>query len=215
MITSINKVSYPGTLIVILGQDDGQPKYEERADITRITDSKGIVTGFNFFNIESVIDYDQLPNGQVKLSADDLAALNAKLAEVGFNDKLAYGQPTVVYGLVKSCEAHLDSDHLHVTKVDVGAADDVQIVCGAPNIAAGQTVVVALSGTLMPNGLEIWPGELRGVASFGMICAARELGLPHAPEKRGIMVVPDSFKAGAAFEPTKCDELIASGVITL
>ena len=48
-----------------------------------------------------------------------------------------------------------------------------------------------------------------------MICSARELGLPHAPQKRGIMVVPDDFEVGAEFEPTKCDELIASGEITL
>jgi tRNA-binding protein len=97
----------------------------------------------------------------------------------------------------------------------VGDGEEHQIVCGAPNIAQGQKVVVALPGTLMPNGEQIWPGALRGVDSYGMICSARELGLPHAPQKRGIMVVPDNFEVGAEFEPTKCDELIASGEITL
>lgn len=67
----------------------------------------------------------------------------------------------------------------------------------------------------MPNGAQIWPGELRGVPSYGMICSARELGLAHAPQKRGIMVVPDNFEVGQKFEPTKCDELLASGAITL
>ena len=86
---------------------------------------------------------------------------------------------------------------MHVTTVEVADGEEHQIVCGAPNIAQGQKVVVALPGTLMPNGAQIWPGELRGVDSYGMICSARELGLPHAPQKRGIMVVPDSFEVGA------------------
>lgn len=215
MITSINKKAYPNTLIVILGQSHGRSRFEEKGDITRVKDSTGKVIGFNFFNVNKVIDYDKLPNGPVKLSNADLAALNKEIAAAGFDDQLAYGKPTLVYGYVKTCKKHPDSDHLHVTTVDVGNGETHQIVCGAPNIAQGQKVVVALPGTLMPNGEQIWPGKLRGVDSYGMICSARELGLPHAPQKRGIMVVPDSFQIGAAFEPTKCDELIASGTITL
>lgn len=215
MITSINKVSYPNTLIVILAQGDGESNFEEKADVTRVTDGKGELTGFNFFNVNEVLDYDKLPNGEVKLDEDQVAALNEKLASVGFSDKLTVAKPTLVYGYVKECAAHPDSDHLHVTQIDVGDGQDHQIVCGAPNIAQGQKVVVALPGTLMPTGAQIWPGSLRGVESDGMICSARELGLAHAPQKRGIMVVPDSFKIGDEFEPTKCDELLASGAITL
>lgn len=215
MITSINKQSYPNTLIVIIGQDQGKSEYEEKEDITRITDEKGNVTGYNFFNVDQVIDYDKLPNGEVKLSEKDLAALNQKLADAGFDDKLAYGKPTLVYGYVKTCEKHPDSDHLHVTTIDVGNGEEHQIVCGAPNIAQGQKVVVALPGTLMPNGQMIWPGKLRSVDSYGMICSARELGLEHAPQKRGIMVVPDDFSVGDAFDAEKCDELFASGKISL
>lgn len=215
MITSINKQSYPNTLIVILGQDQGKSEYEEKEDITRITDEKGNVTGYNFFNVDQVIDYDKLPNGEVKLSEKDLATLNQKLADAGFDDKLAYGKPTLVYGYVKTCEKHPDSDHLHVTTIDVGNGEEHQIVCGAPNIAQGQKVVVALPGTLMPNGQMIWPGKLRSVDSYGMICSARELGLEHAPQKRGIMVVPDDFSVGDAFDAEKCDELLASGKISL
>lgn len=215
MITSINKQSYPNTLIVILGQDQGKSEYEEKEDITRITDEKGNVTGYNFFNVDQVIDYDKLPNGEVKLSEKDLAALNQKLADAGFDDRLAYGKPTLVYGYVKTCEKHPDSDHLHVTTIDVGNGEEHQIVCGAPNIAQGQKVVVALPGTLMPNGQMIWPGKLRSVDSYGMICSARELGLEHAPQKRGIMVVPDDFSVGDAFDAEKCDELLASGKISL
>ena len=214
MITSINKEAYPNTLIVILGQDNGRSEFEEKDNVTRVTDKDGNLIGFNFFNVDEIIDYDKLPNGQVKLSNDELKKLNDRLKENGFDDELAYGKPTLVYGYVKICEKHPDSDHLHVTTVDVGG-EEHQIVCGAPNIAQGQKVVVALPGTLMPNGQQIWPGALRGVDSYGMICSARELGLAHAPQKRGIMVVPDDFKAGDEFEPTKCDELIASGEITL
>ena len=187
MITSTNKEAYPNTLIVILGHDEGRSSFEEKEDVTRVTNDEGKTIGYNFFNVD----------------------------EVGFTDKLAYGKPTLVYGYVKTCEPHPDSDHLHVTTVEVADGEEHQIVCGAPNIAQGQKVVVALPGTLMPNGAQIWPGELRGVDSYGMICSARELGLPHAPQKRGIMVVADSFEVGAEFEPTKCDELIASGEITL
>ena len=215
MITSTNKEAYPNTLIVILGHDEGRSSFEEKEDVTRVTNDEGKTIGYNFFNVDKLIDFDKLPNGPVKLSDDELVALNKKLDEVGFTDKLAYGKPTLVYGYVKTCEPHPDSDHLHVTTVEVADGEEHQIVCGAPNIAQGKKVVVALPGTLMPNGAQIWPGELRGVDSYGMICSARELGLPHAPQKRGIMVVPDSFEVGAEFEPTKCDELIASGEITL
>lgn len=215
MIASINKHAYPNTLIVILDQDKGRSSYEEKGLVTRVLNEDGEVIGFNFFDVDKVLDYDALPNGEVKLSDSDLNALNQVLADNGFSEKLENSKPTLVYGLVETCEAHPDSDHLHVTSVNVGTDKSVKIVCGAPNIAAGQKVVVALPGTLMPNGAQIWPGELRGIPSYGMICSARELGLKHAPQKRGIMVVPDSFKVGDAFEPTKCDELLASGTITL
>ena len=76
MITSINKVSYPNTLIVILAQGDGESNFEEKADVTRVTDGKGELTGFNFFNVDQVLDYDKLPNGEVKLDEDQVAALN-------------------------------------------------------------------------------------------------------------------------------------------
>ncbi|MDO4912441.1 MAG: DUF4479 and tRNA-binding domain-containing protein [Lactobacillus sp.] len=215
MITCVNKTSLPKTLIVILGQDNGSSSYEVKNDVTRVLDSKGQVIGFNFFNIDQYLDYDHMPEGgQVKLSDSDLSALNKKVKEAGFDDELAYGKATLVYGLVETCESHPDSDHLHVCQVNVGD-EKHQIVCGAPNIAQGQTVVVALPGTLMPNGAQIWPGELRGVDSYGMICSARELGLPHAEDKRGIISLPAGFKAGDAFEPTKVDELLASGAIKL
>jgi len=100
----------------------------------------------------------------------------------------------IVVGHVLECAAHPDSDHLHVCTVDVGAAEALQIVCGAPNVDKGQKVPVALIGTTMPDGMQIKKGKLRGVASHGMICSERELGL--SEDHNGIMVLPESFTPG-------------------
>ncbi len=100
----------------------------------------------------------------------------------------------IVVGHVLTKEAHPDSDHLGVCTVDVGQGEPLNIVCGAPNVAAGQKVPVALVGTTMPGGLVIKKAKLRGVPSFGMICSERELGLTE--DHSGIMVLPEDFKVG-------------------
>lgn len=100
-------------------------------------------------------------------------------------------------GKVLTCEPHPDSDHMHVTTVDVGGEAPLQIVCGAPNVAAGQTVVVATIGTVLYDGdkeFTIKKGKLRGVESHGMICAEDEIGLGN--DHAGIMVLPDGIPAG-------------------
>ncbi|MDE6696604.1 MAG: phenylalanine--tRNA ligase subunit beta [Muribaculaceae bacterium] len=100
-------------------------------------------------------------------------------------------------GKVLTCVPHPDSDHMHVTTVDVGGDAPLQIVCGAPNVAAGQTVVVATIGTVLYDGdkeFTIKKGKLRGVESFGMICAEDEIGLGN--DHAGIMVLPDDVPAG-------------------
>ncbi len=101
-------------------------------------------------------------------------------------------------GKVLTCEAHPDSDHLHITTVDVGAPEGpLQIVCGAPNVAAGQTVVVATIGTVLYDGdkeFKIKKSKMRGVESFGMICAEDEIGLGQSHD--GIMVLPDNVTPG-------------------
>ncbi len=100
-------------------------------------------------------------------------------------------------GKVLTCEPHPDSDHMHVTTVDVGGDAPLQIVCGAPNVAAGQTVVVATIGTVLYDGdkeITIKKGKLRGVESHGMICAEDEIGLGH--DHSGIMVLPDDVPVG-------------------
>lgn len=102
---------------------------------------------------------------------------------------------SIVVGYVAECALHPDSDHLHCCKVDAGQGQLLDIVCGAPNVAAGQKVPVALVGSRLPDGTVIKKAKLRGAPSFGMICSERELGLTE--DHSGIMVLPDSAAVGA------------------
>ncbi len=98
-----------------------------------------------------------------------------------------------VVGKVLSAEKHPDADRLTVCEVDDGSGKRT-IVCGAPNVAAGQTVAVALPGATMPDGSELGEAELRGVKSSGMILAEDEVGIGDLHE--GIMVLSDDLAAG-------------------
>ena len=100
----------------------------------------------------------------------------------------------VVVGHVLTCEQHPDSDHMHVVTVDVGAGEPVQIVCGAPNIAAGIKVPVACVGAVLPGDLKIKKSKLRGVPSCGMCCSQRELGM--GGDHAGIWVLPEDAPVG-------------------
>lgn len=100
----------------------------------------------------------------------------------------------IVIGHVLTCEKHPQSDHLSVCSVDVGEGEPLPIVCGAPNVAAGQKVPVAKVGVTLPDGLTIKAAKLRGLPSHGMICSERELGL--SEEHSGIMVLPERFRPG-------------------
>ncbi len=132
-------------------------------------------------------------------------------------------------GEVLTCEAHPNSDHLHVTTVNVGEEEPLHIVCGAPNVAAGQKVVVATIGTVLYNGDEsftIKKSKLRGEPSEGMICAEDEIGLGNSHD--GIMVLPEEAVPGTPaaeyfhvesdtiFEigltPNRCDAICHFGV---
>ena len=100
----------------------------------------------------------------------------------------------VVIGFVETCEPHPDSDHMHVVTVDVGAGEPTQIVCGAPNIAAGIKVPVATVGAVLPGDFKIKKSKLRGVVSAGMCCSRRELG--QGSEHEGIWVLPEDAPVG-------------------
>lgn len=200
LVASYNNNGLDDVLVVMLKQSDV---------LEQVTDSKGKITkisnketnetvGFNFFEASTLISNQE--NGPVTLSEDQVEKLNKALKDEGFEEELV-ADPTskFVVGYVQECEPHEDSDHLNVTKTEVDNGEVLQIVCGASNIAQGQKVVVAKEGAIMPDGLVIWSGELRGVKSSGMICSARELGLEDASEQKGILVLEDSAETGKAF----------------
>ncbi|MBK6962568.1 MAG: phenylalanine--tRNA ligase subunit beta [Bacteroidales bacterium] len=112
-------------------------------------------------------------------------------------ESLKGGLKGVVTGEVKTCERHPNADKLSITTVDVGGPELLNIVCGAPNVAAGQKVVVATIGTVIYHGdesFEIKKSKIRGELSEGMICAEDELGLGNS--HAGIMVLPEDVKIG-------------------
>jgi phenylalanyl-tRNA synthetase beta chain len=102
----------------------------------------------------------------------------------------------VVIGRVNTCCPHENADRLTVCQVDVGTGVNT-IVCGAPNVAAGQTVAVALPGTTLPGGMQIKKAKIRGVASEGMLCAEDELGL--GDNHDGIVVLDEDLPVGTSF----------------
>lgn len=102
----------------------------------------------------------------------------------------------VVVGEILEIQKHPNADRLQVTKTDVGGKI-LQIVCGAPNIQVGQKVPVATVGTKLPNGIEIKEAEIRGEKSFGMLCAADELGL--GLDHSGIMILDEKAEVGMKF----------------
>lgn len=114
------------------------------------------------------------------------------------------GLEGLVIGEVLTCEDHPNSDHLHITTVDLGSGEPVQIVCGAPNVAAGQKVVVATVGTILYSGGEsftIKKSKIRGAESYGMICAEDEIGI--GTNHDGIIVLPSDAVAAVPGTPAK------------
>lgn len=126
---------------------------------------------------------------------------------VDINDvySLSDGLKKIVVGDVITCEPHPDSDHLHVCQVDVGEDEPIQIVCGAPNVAAGEKVIVALHGARIGDNVKIKRGKIRGVQSNGMLCALQELGFSDkiAPKDYddGIYLLPADAKPGESVFP--------------
>src|SRR5581483_10495894 len=109
------------------------------------------------------------------------------------------GLENFVVGRVLEASKHPDADRLSVCLVDVGAAEPSQIVCGAPNVAAGQTVAVAKPGAVMPDGTTLRKAKLRGQESNGMILAEDELAI--GPEHAGILVLAADGEGGDALAP--------------
>ena len=126
--------------------------------------------------------------------AEAMTSIGIEVDSVEEKEVIEGGLKNVVVAQVLTCEAHPDSDHLHVTTVNDGGAQPVQVVCGAPNVAAGQKVLFAQLGAVLPGDFKIKKSKIRGVESFGMICAEDELGLGTSHD--GIMVLPEDAPVG-------------------
>ena len=143
--------------------------------------------------LKEYVNFDLTPE-QV---AAALTSIGLETGEVEEVQSVKGGLEGLVIGKVLTCEPHPNSDHMHITTVDVGQGEPVQIVCGASNVAAGQKVVVATLGTKLYDGDEcitIKKSKLRGVESNGMICAEDEIGIGTSHE--GIIVLPDDVLPG-------------------
>ncbi|HDA7218562.1 TPA: DUF4479 domain-containing protein [Staphylococcus aureus] len=189
---------------------EGELNYNKKGNVVEITNegnvvgynifeitNEGNVVGYNIFEISKDITIEE--TGHIKLTDELVNVFQKRISEAGFDYKLnADLSPKFVVGYVETKDKHPDADKLSVLNVNVGN-DTLQIVCGAPNVEAGQKVVVAKVGAVMPSGMVIKEAELRGVASSGMICSMKELNLPNAPEEKGIMVLNDSYEIGQAF----------------
>ncbi|ATP41481.1 tRNA-binding protein [Solibacillus sp. R5-41] len=200
MKVAYNKQHVGDVLLVQIAMEEiVQTQMERIGDLAILKEeATGEVKAFNLFNASKYIALDVVGNVEVtpELVEKLEAAIQANGAELSLNVDFS---PKFVVGYVQSKEKHPNADKLSVCQVNVGD-ETVQIVCGAPNVEAGQKVVVAKVGAVMPSGLLIKEGNLRGEDSFGMLCSARELAIPGAPEVKGILVLEESSEVGSPFE---------------
>ncbi|MEG0253829.1 MAG: phenylalanine--tRNA ligase subunit beta, partial [Muribaculaceae bacterium] len=143
--------------------------------------------------LKEYINFDLNPNEL----ADALTSLGLEIGTVEEVETIKGGLEGLVIGKVLTCDVHPNSDHLHITTVDLGDGIATKIVCGAPNVAAGQHVVVATLGTKLYDGDQefvIKKSKIRGEESIGMICAEDEIGIGTSHD--GIIVLDDSVAPG-------------------
>ena len=143
--------------------------------------------------LRDYVDFD-LTAQQV---ADALTSVGLEVGSVEEVQSIRGGLKGIVVGEVLTCEPHPNSDHMHVCTVNLGQGEPEQIVCGAPNVAAGQKVIVATLGTKLYDGdqeFTIKRSKLRGIESNGMICAEDEIGIGHSHD--GIIVLPEDAVPG-------------------
>ncbi|MFC7393596.1 YtpR family tRNA-binding protein [Scopulibacillus cellulosilyticus] len=195
-----NREGVGDTLMIQMSSQDAEVRgVEKKGDMARIFDAESEKTlGYNLFNASKYLNIES-ENGAVAVNSGFVDHFNKLLKDKGFTDTLTYDdRPSFIIGHVLEKGKHPNADKLSICKVDIGD-ETLQIVCGAPNVEQGQKVVVARVGAVMPSGMLIKEAELRGVPSFGMICSAKELDLPNAPEKKGILVLDNNQPVGGNF----------------
>ena len=126
--------------------------------------------------------------------AEALTSIGLEVDSLEQVEEIPGGLKGVIVAEVVECVEHPDSDHLHITKLNTGEPELLQVVCGAPNVAAGQKVLLATVGTVLGEDFKIKKSKIRGVESFGMICAEDELGIGESHD--GIMVLDPEAVVG-------------------
>ena len=204
MIFTYNK-EHVGDVLMVIVKNSGDAKLdvERKGNVARVfLKETGETVAWNIFEVSSMFEISE--RGQVFLTDDQVARLNQELQVQGFAEEIINDkEPKFVVGEIVEMVAHPDSGHLNICQVAVGNDKTVQIVAGAPNARVGLKTIVALPGAMMPKGNLIFPGELRGEKSFGMMCSPRELALPNAPQKRGVIELSDDQVVGTPFDPAK------------
>ena len=196
MLFFYNKKMLGETLLITIN-DSENVTYEYKKNITLIKDENDHLVGLNIFNVENLKLQGE---GSIELTDEQKEVLEKRLEKNGIKiDLEGNNDDYFVVGEVLTCEKHPDADKLKVTTVKVSEDEVLQIVCGAPNVEAGQNVVVSIIGAMMPSGLLIKKSKLRGVESNGMLCSKRELGLPQE-EVRGILVLENDVEVGTKFK---------------
>lgn len=187
-----------GDVLLIPLKSSSKKTFEKHTDVVKIfNEETNEVVGYNVFNASRY--FSNLTDGKLKMDDKMKEEFEQAFQQNGLDKEESFDlSPKFVVGHVKEVTAHENADKLKVCQVDVGD-QMLQIVCGAPNVAEGQKVVVAKVGAIMPSGMEIKPTKLRGVDSHGMICSQKELGLPNAPQEKGIFVLDPSKEAGEEF----------------
>lgn len=204
MIVTYNKEQVGDVLMLTLkNSGDAKLAVERKGKIARVyREDKQETVAWNIFEASTFFALEG--KGQIFLSDEQVARLNQELQDEGFAEVLVNDkEPKFVVGQIVEMVAHPDSDHLNICQVAVGSDKTVQIVAGAPNVREGLKTIVALPGAMMPDGSLIFPGALRGEKSFGMMCSPRELHLPNAPQKRGIIELQDTEEVGTPFDPAR------------
>ena len=143
--------------------------------------------------LKDYLDFDLSPQA----TSDALTSIGLETEGLNEIETIKGGLEGLVIGEVLTCAPHPNSDHLHLTTVNVGDGEPLNIVCGAPNIAAGQKVVVATVGTTLYMGddeIKIKRSKIRGEESLGMICSEIEIGIGTSHE--GIIVLPNNAEIG-------------------
>jgi tRNA-binding protein len=183
-------------LLIVIDLKTKPTRVEQIDNVVALYEQDRLV-GVNIFAFSEIVKIKN--TGLIILPPKPLIdVINHMLRNANLETLDEIGESGFRIGQVLSCEEHPDSDHLHVCKVDVGNAV-LDIVCGAPNVVKGMKTVVAMPGTMMFDGSEIVPSELRGVASSGMLCSPRELHLDNAPQVRGLIVLESDAPVGHDF----------------